>query len=147
MKRIETIRQKMAYLESREMLSRQGVIVIDQKGIIEVFNAAAEGIFQYPSSEVIGQNVKMLMSEPYRQNHDSYLKHYFKTGQADGMGTGRHVHGLRKDGTTFPMELAVSDVRLGERRVLIGIIKDTSVYEIKQETPRKLKRYKPSKYM
>lgn len=134
MKRVETIRQKTAYLESKEMLSRQGVVIIDQKGIIESVNPAAERIFGYPSSEVVGQNIKMLMPEPYRQNHDAYLEHYFETGQAESMGAGRHVHGLRRDGTAFPMELAVSDVRLGERRLFIGIIKDTSVYEIKQKT-------------
>jgi two-component system, chemotaxis family, sensor kinase CheA len=133
LKRIETIREKMAYLESREMLSRQGVILIDRKGIIKAFNPAAERMFQYLSSEVVGENVKLLMPEPYRQNHDAYLEHYLESGQAEGMGAGRHVRGLRKDGTTFPMELAVSELPLGKRRLWIGIVKDTSVYEIKQK--------------
>ena len=133
-KRIETIREKMGYLESKEMLSRQGVIVINQKGIIEAFNPAAERIFGYPSSEVVGQNIKLLMPEPYRQNHDAYLENYLKTGEAGGMGAGRHVQGLRKDETAFPMELAVSELLLGKRRLWVGLIKDTSVYEITQKS-------------
>ena len=132
-KRVETIREKMGYLESKEMLSRQGVIVINQKGVIEAFNPAAERIFGYPSSEVVGQNIKLLMPEPYRQNHDVYLENYLKTGEAGGMGAGRHVQGLRKDETAFPMELAVSELLLGKKRLWVGLIKDTSVYEIRQK--------------
>ncbi|MBU1053624.1 MAG: chemotaxis protein CheA [Proteobacteria bacterium] len=133
-KMVETIREKMAYLESKEMLSRLGIIVIDQNGIIEAFNTAAELIFLYPSSEVVGQNVRMLVPDTYQQNYDAYIEHYLKTDKALGLSAGRHVQGLRRDGTTFPMELAVSDVNLGEKNVLIGVIKDASVYEIKKKT-------------
>lgn len=124
----------MTYLESKEELSRLGIIVINQEGIIESFNPAAELIFQYPSSEVVGQNVKMLMPEPYQENHDTYLEHYFKNGNAGDTSAGRHVHGLRRNKTTFPMELALSDLHLGERHLLIWVVKDASVYAIKRNT-------------
>lgn len=76
----------------------------------------------------------MLVPDTYQQNYDAYIEHYLKTDKALGLSAGRHVQGLRRDGTTFPMELAVSDVNLGEKNVLIGVIKDASVYEIKKKT-------------
>lgn len=103
-----------------------GIITIDEHGLIEGFNPAAERLFGYASAEVIGQNVRMLMPEPYRLEHDRYLDHYLTTGQARIIGIGREVKGLRKDGSTFAMDLAVGESRSGGRRQFAGIVRDIS---------------------
>ncbi len=101
-----------------------GIISIDVKGNVESFNPAAEKIFGYSADEVAGQNIKMLMPQPYQREHDGYLYNYMSTGKKKIIGSGREVEGLRKDGTTFPLELAVSEVKLDDRRLFIGIIRD-----------------------
>ncbi len=101
-----------------------GIISIDVKGNVESFNPAAEKIFGYSANEVNGQNIKMLMPQPYQREHDGYLYNYMSTGKKKIIGSGREVEGLRKDGTTFPLELAVSEVKLDDRRLFIGIIRD-----------------------
>lgn len=101
-----------------------GIISINIKGTVESFNSAAEKIFDYTADEVIGQNVKMLMPQPYKREHDAYLYNYLSTGDKKIIGSGREVEGLRKNGTTFPLELAVSEVKLDNRRLFIGITRD-----------------------
>ena len=103
-----------------------GIITIDADGIIESFNAAAEDIFGYDAEEVRGENVKVLMPSPYREEHDEYLRSYHETGRRKIIGIGREVTGLRKDGSTFPMDLAVSEVELGDRTLFTGIVRDIS---------------------
>jgi PAS domain S-box-containing protein len=103
-----------------------GIITIDEAGTIESFNEAAEDIFGYDAADVIGENVKMLMPPPYRDEHDAYLRSYHQTGRRRIIGIGREVRGRRKDGSTFPMDLAVSEVDLGDRTIFTGIVRDIS---------------------
>jgi two-component system, LuxR family, sensor kinase FixL len=100
------------------------MIVIDECGIMKFFSAAAERLFGYRAHDAIGQNVKLLMPPPYRENHDGYLERYARTGERRIIGIGRLVVGLRRDGSTFPMELAVGEMNSGGRRYYTGFIRD-----------------------
>ena len=107
-----------------------GVITIDEQGIIQSVNPAAERLFGYSTAEVIGRNVTMLMPASYRTHHDGYLARYLATGQATIIGIGREVNGVRKDGTVFPMDIAVSEVRLGHgRRLFVGFVRDLTEHK------------------
>lgn len=101
-----------------------GIITIDERGTIEAANPAAETLFGYTASELVGRNVRMLMPTPYSSEHDSYLENYLRTGEKKIIGTGREVLGMRKDGTTFPLYLAVSETDFGDRRVFTGSLHD-----------------------
>lgn len=100
------------------------MIVIDEQGIMQSFSSAAERLFGYSAEEALGQNVKMLMPSPYREQHDGYLGRYLTTGERRIIGLGRVVVGVRRDGSTFPMELAVGEMRSGDRRHFTGFIRD-----------------------
>lgn len=102
----------------------EGIITIDERGIIESMNTAAVKIFGYKPSEVIGKNVNVLMPSPYQEQHDSYIANYRQTGRARIIGIGREVSGRRKDGTVFPMDLSVSEVQLADRRLFTGFVRD-----------------------
>src|SRR5215470_11556975 len=100
------------------------MIVIGEDGIVQSFSSAAERLFGYTAAEVIGKNIKILMPSPYRENHDDYLRRYLRTGERRIIGIGRVVVGERKDGSTFPMELAVGEMRSSNQRFFTGFIRD-----------------------
>ncbi len=105
--------------------SVDGIITINEQGLVETFNTAAEGIFGYAADEVVGRNVSVLMPSPYRQEHDGYIRNYLETGRRKIIGIGREVVGLRKDGSVFPLELAVSKVSLDDgRNLFTGMVRD-----------------------
>ncbi|WP_239190842.1 ATP-binding protein, partial [Candidatus Nitrotoga sp. HW29] len=100
------------------------VITIDEKGIIRSANPVVEKLFGYTRDEVIGQNVSMLMPEPHRSGHDSYMERYYQTGQAHIIGIGRELEGLHKNGERIALYLAVSEYFVGEKRYFTGILRD-----------------------
>jgi two-component system, chemotaxis family, sensor kinase Cph1 len=102
----------------------EGIITIDERGAIESMNPAAEKTFGWKATEIIGKNVSVLMPSPYKEQHDDYLANYLRTGQAKIIGIGREVVGRKKDGSLFPMDLAVSEVRLARQRLFTGFVRD-----------------------
>lgn len=102
----------------------EGIITIDERGTIESLNPAAEKIFGYPARELIGKNINVLMPSPDHEGHDSYLANYRRTGHAKIIGIGREVSGRRKDGAIFPMDLSVNEVKLADRRIFTGFVRD-----------------------
>jgi two-component system, LuxR family, sensor kinase FixL len=113
-----------AHLESILATVPDAMIVIDERGSMQSFSAAAERLFGYSAAEAIGKNIKLLMPSPYRESHDGYLERYLRTGERRIIGIGRVVVGERKDGSTFPMELAVGEMRSGNQRFFTGFIRD-----------------------
>ncbi len=103
-----------------------GIMVIDERAIVRVYNKGCERLFGYEAGEVIGRNVKMLMPEPYHGEHDEYVGHYVKTGEKHIIGIGREVSGLRNDGSVFPMRLSVGEGVVRGERIFLGIITDIS---------------------
>ncbi len=101
-----------------------GIITIDLQKVVTSFNPAAEKLFGYSKDEVIGQNVNMLMPEPYHGNHDRYVENYLRTGEKKIIGTGRAADGRRKNGTTFPMYISIGEAIVGDNRFFTGIIHD-----------------------
>ncbi|MBL8642994.1 MAG: PAS domain S-box protein [Rhodospirillaceae bacterium] len=106
-----------------------GVILIDASGTVQMFNPACERLFGYIAAEVIGQNVKILMPEPYHSVHDQYISNYHRTHQRKIIGIGREVVGRRKDGSTFAMDLSVGEAHQDGEPIYVGVIHDlTSHY-------------------
>ncbi|HWE18945.1 MAG TPA: PAS domain S-box protein [Hyphomicrobiaceae bacterium] len=118
------------------------IITIDERGLIESVNPATERLFGYGAAELIGQNVKVLMPEPYKAEHDGYIANYLATAVKKIIGIGREVSGRRKDGTTFPLHLSVSEFSTEGRRYFTGMIHDLSdrrhVEEALRESERRL---------
>lgn len=118
------LEEREAHLRSIFDTAPEAMIVINDAGIIQSYGAAAEKMFGWRPSEVIGRNISMLMPEPFRTQHDAYLQRYLATGEKRIIGIGRIVVGERNDGSTFPMELAVGEVRSGNARVFTGFVRD-----------------------
>jgi PAS domain S-box-containing protein len=115
-----------------------GIVTIDSAGLIETFNPAAERIFGYTENEALGRPVGMLMPAPHRDEHQDYVSNYLRTGEAKIIGIGREVRGRRKDGTTFPMDLAVSE--LADLGVFVGVVRDLTDRQRRDEQLRQADR-------
>ena len=115
-----------------------GIITIDQRGLIETVNPAAAQIFGYHPEEVIGNNIKILMPEPDHSKHDAYIENYQRTGVKKIIGIGREVFGKKKDGTNFPFLLSISEVQLGDKIIYTGIIHDISQLKEAENAFRRL---------
>jgi two-component system sensor kinase FixL len=120
----EALKAREAHLRSILETVPDAMVVINEHGHIQSFSTTAERLFGYQASEVIGENVSVLMPSPYREQHDGYLDRYVRTGERRIIGIGRVVVGLRKDGSTFPMELAVGEMRLATGRFFTGFVRD-----------------------
>jgi two-component system sensor kinase FixL len=129
------LQEREAHLRSVLDTVPDAMIVIDSHAAILSFSAAAQRLFGYAEADVIGQNVSLLMPGPYQAQHDGYMHRYMTTGQKRIIGRGRVVVGKRRDGSTFPMELAVGEMRAGERRMFTGFVRDLTE---RQETQRRL---------
>ncbi len=121
---VEALQESEAKARAIVDTAVDAIICIDENGTVQSFNHAAEEIFGYSATEVIGHNINLLQPEPYHSEHDSYLRHYLETGQKKIIGQGREVIGRHKDGHQFPIDLAVSEVQLDTRRLFTGIIRD-----------------------
>lgn len=120
----EHLRDQAARLKAILDTAADAIITIDERGIIQSVNPAAERIFGYADTEMLGRNVSMLMPPPHRDNHDEYLNQHLRTGKKRIIGIGREAHGLRKDGSTFPIDLSVSEVV--PKKLFTGVIRDTT---------------------
>jgi two-component system sensor kinase FixL len=118
--------EREALLQAIIETAPDALITIDEAGLIRIFNPAAERIFGFRAEEVIGQNVHCLMPAPYREQHDGYIRRYLETGEKRIIGIGREVEGRRKDGSVFPMELAVGEVHDDGHKLFAGFVRDIS---------------------
>jgi len=139
-----SLEQAHQYLTGILETAVDAIISIDPGGLILSFNPAATTIFGYEADEVIGENVKMLMPEPYQSQHDGYLNNYHTTGVKKVMGIGREVIGKRKDGSEFPMELSISEVKAGNQQRFTGIVRDISERKIFESELKNEKEYSES---
>jgi two-component system sensor kinase FixL len=114
-----------------------GIITIDARGIIESVNTATERIFGYSRDELVGNNVTLLMPSPYREKHDGYIANYLRSGEASIIGIGREVEGLRKNGSRFPLELAVSEVHVEGSPLFTGVVRDISARRQAEDEARR----------
>lgn len=125
------LREKTLLREAREYTDSvlrtifDGIIIVNDQGVIQSLNPATERVFGYLSDELAGKNISVLMPEPHRSRHDGHIRRYLQSGSGNMVGSGfREVEGLRKDGTVFPLEIAISEVRFGKRRLFSGLVRD-----------------------
>src|SRR5882724_832908 len=132
----QALRETAARLRTLTETAVDGVILIDARGVVLMFNSACEKLFGYSVEEVIGENVKMLMPQPYRHEHDRYIANYRNTRDHKIIGSGREVIGLRKDGSTFPMDLSVGEARQDGESIFVGIIRDITKRNLAEQALR-----------
>jgi two-component system sensor kinase FixL len=116
--------RREAHLRSILDTVPDAMVVIDEAGLIQDFSPAAERLFGWTAEEAAGRNVSLLMPSPHREAHDTYLERYYRTGERRIIGTGRVVVGERRDGSTFPLELSVGEMKVGDARFFTGFIRD-----------------------
>jgi len=133
--RAQALLEREAHLQSILDTIPDAMIVIDEKGLVQSFSAAAERLFGWFAAEVVGKNVTLLMPSPYREQHDDFIARYLATGERRIIGIGRVVVGLRRDESTFPMELSVGEMRVAKRRFFTGFVRDLTE---RQETEARL---------
>jgi len=121
---IAALRESEARLRAVFSTAVEGIITINDRGCIDSVNPAAESMFGWTATELIGRNINVLMPEPYRAQHDGYLANYNATGHRRVIGIGREVFGQRKDGSLFPIDLSVGEFTVGGRKLFTGIIRD-----------------------
>ncbi|MDZ4867806.1 MAG: PAS domain S-box protein [Alphaproteobacteria bacterium] len=131
---------RAALLSAMEETSQDAIITIDQRGLMLSFNPAAQRLFGYLPDEVIGRNVKMLMPNPFRDEHDGYIGRYMGTGEKRIIGIGRVVAGQKKDGAVFPLELSVGESRVEGAPVFVGFIRDLTDIQSEQRRVQELQR-------
>ena len=132
------LQEREARLRSILETAPDAIIVIDDHGIMESFSPAAERLFGMTAAEALGKNVSILMPSPYRERHDGYIEHYLATGHRNIIGIGRIVVGQRKDGSTFPMELAVGEATVNGRRLFTGFIRDLTERQLTENRLQEL---------
>ena len=132
------LEERDAHLRSIFDTAPEAMIVINDTGVVQSYGASAERMFGWRPSEVLGRNISMLMPEPFRTQHDTYLKRYLSTGEKRIIGIGRIVVGERKDASTFPMELAVGEVRSGSARFFTGFVRDLTAAQESEARVRDL---------
>nr|WP_075090156.1 PAS domain S-box protein [Verrucomicrobium spinosum] len=138
LRELEEVREALRLSEDRNRAivetAVNAIITINERGVIESVNSATVRMFGYVTEEMIGRNVSMLMPSPYREQHDGYLGNYLRTGERKIIGIGRETLAQRKDGTIFPMDLSVGEVKLPRGRIFAGIIRDiTDRKELEQQ--------------
>lgn len=131
-----TLRERDAEMRALVDSALDGIITIDDQGLIQSFNPAATKIFGYQSAEVLGHNVSMLMPAQDRRLHDGYLRNYLFDGPNKIIGIGREVQGMRKDGSTFPLDLSLSEIKLTDRHLFLGLVHDITERKQAQDALR-----------
>jgi two-component system, LuxR family, sensor kinase FixL len=121
---IESLKESLAFCKAAINTAVDGIIIIDARGIIRDTNITAEHLFEFSREEMLGQNVCMLMPEPFRTQHDRFIAHFLKTGEKKIIGIGREVPGRTKSGRIFPLYLAVSDFEVNGKTFFVGVLRD-----------------------
>jgi two-component system, LuxR family, sensor kinase FixL len=134
---LERLEDREARLNAILETAVDGIITIDERGIIESVNAATERIFGYTGDELVGNNVTLLMPPSYRANHDGQIARYLRTNEPRIIGIGREAEGQHKDGRRFPIDLAVSEIRVGDSRLFTGVVRDISARREAEDEARR----------
>lgn len=122
-------------------MAAEGIVSIDNKGMIQSFNRAAQKIFGYSEEEIVGKNVKLLMPSPDRDHHDDYISRYLQTGQAHVIGKTRELQGRRKNGMPFPMEISVTEIKFGDAHFFTAMLRDVSEQKLALQRIEQLAHY------